>query len=404
MPWTEKQLEYNLHCNRRWNIKTGATGSGKSFLDYTLIIPKRICALKGEGLAVFLGNTRGTLERNILSPMRDRYGTELVGNIRSDNTVKLFGHTIYALGADNKKRVEKIQGSTIEYAYGDEITTWDQEVFEMLKSRLRTEHSHFDGTCNPANPQHWFKKFLDSDADIYQQSYCIDDGCLPPKVVEELKKEYAGTFRYKRYILGLWAMSEGIIYGDCFNDSNILDTEPGTAGDYYVSSDYGIQNATVFLLWRFSPSLNAWVCLDEYYYSGRDERRQKTVAELVDGYEELTQGREIKQTIVDPSAAALIVELRKRGHRTRQADNDVLPGIADVQTMLKGNRLLFMRRCKHTIDEFGVYSWDEQAADRGEDKPIKENDHSMDAVRYFVRTMKLVKKEKKPESRQLIYL
>lgn len=212
MPLTDKQREYLQNCSHRWNVKTGATGSGKSFVDYAVVIPKRILAARGEGLLVLMGNTRGTLERNILSPMRELWGPDLVGQIRSDNTVQLFGRKCYALGADNKKHVARIQGATFEYVYGDEVPTWSEDVFAMLKSRLRCEHSHFDGTGNPDNPQHWFKKFLDSSADLYQQSYTIDDGCLPPAVVQQLKQEYAGTVYYSRFILGQWAAANGVIY------------------------------------------------------------------------------------------------------------------------------------------------------------------------------------------------
>lgn len=212
MPLTDKQQEYLRYCRHRWNVKTGATGSGKSYVDVAVTIPQRILASRGEGLLVLLGNTKGTLERNILSPMRDLWGSELVGNISSDNTLRMFGKKVYALGADNKKHVSRIQGATFEYVYGDEVTTWSSEVFTMLKSRMRCEHSRFDGTCNPDHPQHWFKKFLDSDADIYQQSYTIDDGALPEKVVAELKKEYAGTVYYNRFILGQWCAAEGVVY------------------------------------------------------------------------------------------------------------------------------------------------------------------------------------------------
>lgn len=212
MPLTKKQQEYLLNCNHRWNVKTGATGSGKSFVDFAVTIPKRILAAKGQGLLVMLGNTKGTLERNILDPMREIWSPDLVGNISSDNTVQLFGKKVYALGADNKKHMARIQGATFEYVYGDEVTTWSEEVFQMLKSRLRCEHSRFDGTCNPDNPHHWFKQFLESDADIYQQSYTIDDGALPANVVAELKKEYAGTVYYNRFILGQWTAAEGLIY------------------------------------------------------------------------------------------------------------------------------------------------------------------------------------------------
>ena len=192
-----------------------ATRSGKTYLDCAVTIPKRICAAR-TSLCVMLGNTLGTLERNVLEPMRALWGADLVGVVRtsaSGNIVQLFGRKVYVLGADNKKHIARIQGAAFEYAYGDEITTWDEGVFQMLKSRLSCPHSHFDGTCNPDNPQHWFKQFLDSDADIYCQAYTIDDNpTLPPEFVAQLKKEYAGTVYYNRFILGQWAAAGGIIY------------------------------------------------------------------------------------------------------------------------------------------------------------------------------------------------
>ena len=216
MPLTEFQQEYLRNCNHRWNVKTGATRSGKTYLDCAVTIPKRICAARGEGLLVMLGNTLGTLERNVLEPMRGLWGPELVGVVRtsaSGNIVQLFGRKVYVLGADNKKHIARIQGAAFEYAYGDEITTWDEGVFQMLKSRLSCPHSHFDGTCNPESPSHWFKKFLDSDADIYCQAYTIDDNpTLPAQFVADLKKEYTGTVYYNRFILGQWMAANGVIY------------------------------------------------------------------------------------------------------------------------------------------------------------------------------------------------
>lgn len=379
MPLTKKQVEYLQNCSHRWNVKTGATGSGKSFLDFTATIPKRILAARGEGLLVLLGNTCGTLERNILEPMRQWWPGQ-IGIIRSDNTVELFGKKVYALGADNKKHVARIQGATFEYVYGDEVTTWSQDVFEMLKSRLRCEHSHFDGTCNPDNPEHWFKKFLDSDADIYQQSYVIDDGVLPPKVVEELKKEYSGTVYYDRYILGLWRQADGLIYK--FGEENIVDDIP-ESGEYYISCDYGTLNP-------FSAGLWCWdgkhaTRIREYYYSGRKERSNKTDEEYYTELEELAGNLPVKSVIVDPSAASFI-EVIRRHHRftARKAVNEVLPGIATTARYIQDGTIKIYRSCKDAIREFGLYRWDDKAT---KDKPIEEDDHAMDDIRYFVMTV-----------------
>jgi PBSX family phage terminase large subunit len=166
-----------------------------------------------EGLNVILGNTRETIRRNILLPMQTMYGVEYVSNLRADNSCEMFGEKVFCLGADNANRVDKVRGSSIKYCYGDEITTWNRDVFDMLKSRLDKPYSVFDGTCNPDNPRHWFKDFLESDADIFQQTYTIDDNpFLDPMFVDNLKREYSGTVLYDRYILGLWVAAEGVIY------------------------------------------------------------------------------------------------------------------------------------------------------------------------------------------------
>lgn len=213
MAFTLKQREFLDSADHRWNFKIGATRSGKTYLDY-FVIPKRIKRVSGlPGLVVILGNTKGTLQRNIIEPLQNMYGSILVSDIKSDNTAILFGEKCYCLGADKINQVNRIRGSSIKYCYGDEVATWHEDVFTMLKSRLDKSYSKFDGTLNPESPNHWVKKFLDSNADIYCQKYTIDDNpTLDPLFVENLKREYAGTVYYDRYILGNWANAEGVIY------------------------------------------------------------------------------------------------------------------------------------------------------------------------------------------------
>ena len=178
------------------------------------VIPKRIRARIGKpGLVAILGVSKGTIERNILEPMRNIWGSKLVGEINSQNKCYLFGEMVYCLGAEKINQVSKLRGSSIKYCYGDEVADWSKEVFEMLKSRLDKPYSCFDGALNPQNPTHWLKEFLDSNADIYLQTYTIfDNPFLDPKFVEELCKEYEGTVYYDRYIKGLWKRAEGAIY------------------------------------------------------------------------------------------------------------------------------------------------------------------------------------------------
>lgn len=211
---SDKQIEYTQNANARWNIKSGAVRSGKSFVDVANIIPERIITRANKpGLNIILGVSKGTIERNILQPMREIYTPKRIGTINSQNIARIFGQEVYCLGAEKVSQVAKIQGSSIKYAYGDEVAKWNKEVFEILKSRLDKSYSCFDGALNPEHPTHWLKEFIDSDVDIYLQHYRIfDNPHLPKEFVENLCKEYEGTIYYDRLIEGLWKRAEGAIY------------------------------------------------------------------------------------------------------------------------------------------------------------------------------------------------
>ena len=365
MPLTDKQQTYLQHCDRRWNVKAGATGSGKSYLDIAVTIPKRILATRGEGLIVLLGNTKGTLERNILSPMRDLY-PGLVGNISSDNTVKLFGKKAYALGADNKKHVARIQGATMEYVYGDEVTTWSEEVFQMLKSRLRCEHSHFDGTCNPDNPRHWFKAFLDSDADIYQQAYQIEDGVLPSGVVEQLKKEYAGTVYYQRYILGEWAAAEGVIYRHFADNPNryVIDYDPQIMKAVIGVDFGGGSSAHAFCCVGFTSGFKDMIVLDDYReQSALDpDRLGKAFADFVYACKSRWH---ITEVYCDSAEQTLINGLKVVAARDRLSINimnarkkPINDRIRALCMLMAADRFKVCKRAVNTIDALSAAVWD----------------------------------------------
>ncbi|EDN77606.1 terminase large subunit domain-containing protein [Mediterraneibacter gnavus] len=215
MQLSKKQNEYIINATHRWNIKSGAVRSGKSFVDTAYIVPKRIRERAGlPGLNVIMGVSKESIERNVLQPMREIYTSDLIGNINNRNVARVCGEDVYCLGAEKVSQVAKIQGASIKYCYGDEIAKWNKEVFQMLKSRLDKTYSCFDGACNPEHPTHWLKEFIDNvELDIYLQKYTIfDNPFLDPEFVKQLCKEYDGTIYYDRLILGLWKRADGAIY------------------------------------------------------------------------------------------------------------------------------------------------------------------------------------------------
>ncbi len=212
---SKKQKEFIRKAHSRWNFKLGAVRSGKSYEDVSYQIIQEIRARAGlDGLNVIIGVSKSTIERNVLKPMREIYTEALVGTINSNNIAIIAGEEVYCLGGEKVSQVAKIQGASIKYCYGDEVAKWNKEVFEMLKSRLDKPYSRFDGACNPEDPSHWLKQFLDDESlDKYVQHYTIfDNPFLPKEFVDNLCKEYAGTIYYDRYILGKWTRAEGIIF------------------------------------------------------------------------------------------------------------------------------------------------------------------------------------------------
>ena len=309
---TNKQAEYLRECHHRWNLKGGATRSGKTYLDYRWVIPKRIRERKGlPGLTVILGVTKATIERNVLAPMREIYGDQLVGNISSDNTVRLFGEKCYALGAEKVSQVSRLRGASIKYCYGDEVADWSRDVFELLKSRLDQSYSCFDGTFNPKDPLHWLKEFIDSDADVFYQTYTLDDNpFLDPVFVRELKKEYAGTVLYDRYILGLWAASEGALfttYPQYTKDEKLL-----YDGIAHIDAAYGGSDGSALTCARRDG--------DTIYLFGR--LRNAHIDTLMDFYSAETRRLRCSPILMERNAdkGFLSKELRRNGDITRLYD------------------------------------------------------------------------------------
>lgn len=222
---TEKQKEFIRNATHRYNLKIGARRCGKTYLDILFTIPNRLLERKGlDGLNVIFGVSKGTIERNVLQPLREIYGKDLVGFINSQNIAVLFEQEVYCLGTEKISQVSKIQGTSIKYAYGDEMAKWNKEVFIMIQASLDKPYSCLDGALNPENKNHWLKKdFLDvieeKGLDVYTQYYTIfDNPFLPKDFVENLCKEYQGTVYYNRLILGQWCDAEGLIFQQIAND------------------------------------------------------------------------------------------------------------------------------------------------------------------------------------------
>lgn len=388
--FTAKQAELvrdlKHHKLKRINILDGSVRSGKTWISL-IIWALWVATMPTNKKYLMVGKTLTTLKRNCLEPLVELVGRENFSFSISSKKAVLFGRTIDLEGANDAQSENKIRGITLQGAYGDEITLFPEDFFTMLLSRLSEKDAKFFGSTNPDSPSHWLKvKYLDreNELSLYRMSFIIDDNTfLDAEYVANIKAEYTGVF-YKRFILGLWVIAEGLVYQ--FNAEKHVTYDIPQYGEYYLSIDYGTMNPFSCGLWCVTG--NKATRIKEYYYSGRETSVQMTDEQYADAVDEMCAGYQIRKTVVDPSAASFIAELRKRGYTVQKAKNDVIDGIRVVSRFLEKGNIKIHASCEDAINEFGLYSWNDKATT---DEVIKDNDHAMDEIRYFCNTIMVQK-------------
>ena len=374
----------------------GSVRSGKTMSMTVGFVLWSMKNFNGENFA-FCGKTIDSLKRNVITPMQKWLEGVVkikVNLSRNFLDISMCGHTnrYYFFGGKDESSYQLIQGITLAGILLDEVALMPKSFVEQALARCSVNGSKLWFNCNPDSSEHWFyKEWIDensakiSNKNRLHLHFTMDDNfSLSDEVKQRYERMYSGVF-YDRYIRGLWVLAEGLVYGTtCKKERHIVENyTPSDNAVYYVSVDYGTLNPCSMGLWAVEK--DKAVRLKEYYYDGRKKSIQKTDEEYYSALEKLAEGFEVKNVIIDPSAASFITTIKKHGKfSVRKARNDVLNGIRTTMTLLDNDRIFFCDNCKDTIREFSLYRWDEKS---GKDAVIKENDHAMDDIRYFCYTV-----------------
>lgn len=379
-PYTQRDV---LICD-------GAVRSGKTSIMMWAFVDWAMREFDGQRFGI-CGKTVDSASKNIVVPFismalaKERYNLRWR---RADHVLEITrcGKTNYfeVFGGKDESSFMLIQGRTLAGVLLDEVVLMPESFVNQALARCSVDGSRIWFSCNPGSPQHWFyKNWIEGSARrnaLYLHFNMRDNPALSDSILTRYEAMYSGVF-YDRYILGKWVLAEGLIY-PMFGDSCVVDEEPGTEGEYYISCDYGTLNPFSAQLWHWDGKTAT--CLREYYYSGRETQVNKTDEEYCTEIARLAGDLPIRSIVVDPSAASFIEVLRRKQYVVRKAKNDVLNGIMLTARYLQDGTIKIHRRCKDSIREFGLYRWDDKAT---EDRPIKENDHAMDSIRYFAFTI-----------------
>ncbi len=390
---SEKQkITLNWWCGKKYRgydaiICDGAVRSGKTLSMSVGFVLWAVSSFKNGTFAI-CGKTVTSLRRNVITPlipMLKGYGFQCTDRIRRNCIdITLNGNTcrFYLFGGKDEGSASLIQGITLCGVLLDEVALMPRSFVEQALARCSVSGSKMWFNCNPDNPSHWFynewiKKSNEKNA-LYLHFTMDDNPTLSDKMKERYKRLYSGAF-YDRFVLGKWTASEGVVYPVFSREKHVY------SGDiecekYVISCDYGTVNPSSFGLWGLSGGV--WHRLREYYYSSKKEGISRTDEEHYAALESLADGLEISKVIVDPSAASFIECIRRHGRfRVVRADNDVVTGIRNVSSALKQGKIMIHESCADILREFNLYRWNEKSCS---DIPVKENDHAMDDLRYFV--------------------
>lgn len=378
------------HC--RMILADGAIRSGKTVAMLLSFLRWSQTRFSDQDF-IMAGVTTGALRRNVLSPMFQMLETldQKWVEHRAAGVVRIGTNRYHVFGADKENAQDKLQGMTAAGAFADEAALFPRSFVDQMIGRCSVSGSKIFLNCNPNGAFHYLKTdFIDRAEEIglYRLHFTMEDNLtLAPEIRESYARSFQGVF-YRQYILGEWVSAEGAVYpmwDDTENTYEETDPRMYRGMHRYCAVDYGTTNPCVFLdVWDDGTT---FYIAREYYWDSAAARRQKTDAEYADDLDTFLEGDRNVQIIVDPSAASFKAELRNRGFRLQDAKNEVREGIATTATLIGNRQVLAERsRCPSLMREIHSYVWDDRARLRGEEKPLKERDHAMDALRYLCHT------------------
>lgn len=376
-------------------ICDGAVRSGKTSIMMWAFVKWAMENFNGQRFGI-CGKTVDSTTKNIVDPFtsmslaKERYiirwrRSEKILEVRRGAVTNLFE----VFGGKDESSFTLIQGRTLAGVLLDEVVLMPRSFVEQALTRCSVDGAKLWFSCNPGSPQHWFyeewiQRHKERNA-LYLHFKMTDNPGLSAKTLARYEAMFTGIFR-QRYIDGLWVLAEGLVYS-VFDENAIVPTIEREYSRYVISMDYGTLNPTAMLLWGLFDGV--WYQVNEFYHSGRETSRQKTDDEYYEDLERLAGDRYIECLIIDPSAASFIALVKqKRRFRVKKARNEVIPGINKTASAIQQGKIKVNDCCERTIKEYGLYSWDQKA---DEDRPIKDNDHAMDATRYFVNTMNVMR-------------
>lgn len=399
-PFSPKQIEFIRNSNAKINLAHGSVRSGKTVCTlFRFLQAAHDCP--GDSIWM-IGHTVTSVFHNVIALIFNAEELQVFrpfSTWQPGNKVLLFGtKKIHCLGAADEGAIGNIQGKTFDLVYCDEMTLYPDTIIDMIQTRLSRDHSQLFASMNPKHPTHKIKQWIDKaeagDKEYYSLHFAVDDNPYLSESYKKMIRESVSGLFYKRNYLGIWCLAEGAVF-DFFDKSIHVVKKPPRAAEYWIAGvDYGTSNAFACVIVGVSTGkyTQTGKCLwveKEYYWDSKKQNRQKTNAEYANDVQEFLEPYDVKALYIDPSAASFKEELRRRRIRCVDANNDVEYGIHKMTSEMSQGNLFVLNSCINLIREIESYVWDPKKSEKGEDAPLKKDDHAVDALRYAISSHKV---------------
>jgi PBSX family phage terminase large subunit len=396
----QKQLLsiYKRGMLKRINILEGSVRSGKTWISLVLWAAW-VASQPKEHQYLMCAKSLQTLKRNCLDLLQELVGKMYFKYSLSKKEGFLFGRKILLEGVNDARAEGKIRGLTLNGAYCDELTLFDEDFFKMLLSRLSLEGAKLIGTTNPDLPSHWLKKqYIDKKhkLDMLVMKYLIDDNThLPKTYIENLKKEYTGVF-YDRFILGLWVAAEGAIYRyftENIDEFLVDDFDPDKIIFATIGVDFGgNSSAHAFKCVGYTKGFKQVIVLDEYYKKGASLSTPKELeCDFVTFVQKCKQRYKIADIYCDSAESLLIKGLKYASQKAGLGVNiynarkgKTTERIRFFVRLQGAHRFFVNKKCVNLIEALKSAVWNEKS---GVDERLDNgttNIDSLDAMEYAV--------------------
>ena len=394
--FSEKAKSFIYDSDAFINIAHGSVRSGKTIAATFKFL---IFVLKSDYYEFMIsGKTRDTIERNVIRDLIRMINGRFPYTYRKfDNYLEIAGKKIWLIGFSDEGATEKVRGMTVGGWYADELTSASKSTVEMAITRCSVEGAQMFWTMNPESPYHYIYTDYITNQDLIQSGtvkvwhFTLEDNLhLSQRYIEELKRvNRKSQVNYKRNILGEWVIAEGAIY-DMFDTEENVFTKSPVIHDTNICCDYGVSTVTTFGVMGIHKDENegnTYCLLEETYYDAEEKGVAQSDTDRVDDIVRLQDKYQLTKsnTLFLPHDAASLKTACEKDSRIKMTIETYTPNtyedITTIQNLIATRRFLIHESCKQSILQAQTYSWDKQAQQRGEDKPLKINDHCPDMWR-----------------------